>query len=259
MCWCVFTRFHHAFINHSSQHQSGSAFQGSRIQNEGLSEPIPFILKAVCFAADHLTIRFPQRGCLSRNKANMKCTHRRGNRIRDKQRHRNSCSKARDTNGKRKGRCTQFTVFFIWKSFFFFIQDTVMDSIKHEEIAYSQAVWGDIVWFQWVQILWFRKIDARSERSSGRHHIDPSTSFYSRSSVAMIRDPAPLNVAKCRNCWKHPVREKQWINMVMGLTSLAWCNDIDEYEILNGGVSVLDKYAFYMRLQNKDVARIWML
>lgn len=47
--------------------------------------------------------------------------------------------------------------------------------------------------------------------------------------------------------------------MVMGLTSLAWCNDIDEYEILNGGVSVLDKYAFYMRLQNKDVARIWML
>lgn len=130
---------------------------------------------------------------------------------------------------------------------------------KNEEIASSQAVWGDIVWFRWVQILWFGKIDARSERSSGRHRIDPSTSFYSRSSVAMIRDSAPLNVAKCRNCWKHPVREKQWINMVMGLTSLAWCNDIDEYEILNGGVSVLDKYAFYMRLQNKDVARIWML
>lgn len=92
----------------------------SRVQNEGLSEPIPFILKAVCFAADHLTIRFPQRGCLSRNKANMKCTRRGGNRIRDKQRHRNSCSKARDTDGKRKGRCTQFTVFFHLKICCFF-------------------------------------------------------------------------------------------------------------------------------------------
>lgn len=44
--------------------------------------------------------------------------------------------------------------------------------------------------------------------------------------------------------------------MVMGSTSLAWCNDPQEYETLKDGVSLLDKDSFYMLLQNKNLALI---
>lgn len=46
--------------------------------------------------------------------------------------------------------------------------------------------------------------------------------------------------------------------MVMGSTSLAWCNDKDEYETLKGSVSVLDKDAFYMLLQNTNLALTYL-
>lgn len=46
--------------------------------------------------------------------------------------------------------------------------------------------------------------------------------------------------------------------MVMRSTSLTWCNDKDKYETLKGGVSILDKDAFYMLLQNKNLVHIYL-